>query len=213
MYRSKQRRDVLNAVHLDHLRIKVPRLQPHLVTRWRSWLKEAAAANALQRDFNVALGKMICEGGCDEDLLKEHTKQDTVESLFIQPKDWDFLLQYEGAMKSMNRFIQFAQSVRTVVHWELFESARTLEELYLPPFFLMHANTSKRTGKNFAADLTIREVSICVMEQDFEFDMIDEEDKYQSKYSSLTGVTQLPDIALVRCIAARKFGKRVRFYF
>ena len=116
------------------------------------------------------------------------------------------MLQYEGA-----RFIVFSQSAKTVVHWELFESARTLEELNLP-FVITCANTSKRTGKNFAAGLTIREMSICVMEQDFMFDMTDEEDDYQSKYSSLTGMTQLPDIALVRRIAARKFGKRVRFY-
>ena len=212
VHRSKQRRDVLNAVHQEHLRTKVPRLQPHVVTRWRSRLKEAAAGNALQRDFNVALGKMICEGGCDEDLLKEHTKQGTVDSLFIQPQDWDFLLQYEGAMKPMDRFIVFAQSAKTVVHWELFESARTLEELNLP-FFITCANTSKRTGKNFAADLTIREMSICVMDKDFMFDMIDEEkEDYQSKYSSLTPVVQLPDIALVRRIASRKFSKRVRFY-
>ena len=76
----------------------------------------AAAANALQRDLNVALGKMICEGGCDKDLLNKHTKHDTVQLLFIQPKDWDFLLQYEGAMKPMDRFIVFAQSAKTVVH-------------------------------------------------------------------------------------------------
>ena len=89
---------------------------------------------------------------------------------------------------------------------------RTLEELNLP-FFITYANTSKRTGKNFAANLTIREMSICVMEQDFMFDMIDdEEEDYQSKYLSLTAVTQLPDIALVRRIASRKFAKRVRFY-
>ena len=115
-------------------------------------------------------------------------------------------------MKPMDRFIVFAQSAKTVVHWELFESVRTLEELMLP-FFITCANTSKRTGKNFAADLTIREMSICVMDKDFMFDMIDEEkEDYQSKYSSLTAVVQLPDIALVHRIAARKFSKRVRFY-
>ena len=208
VHRSKHRRDEIKTVHTEHRRTKYPKIMLSVVTRWGSRHKEAKTANALQKDLDMALKRMIRVGGCDEDLFKKHDKEGTLPSLFIQPDHWNFLQQYEGALLPLVDFLTFAQSVFPVAHWELFESQPCLERLSLP-FFLTYANMSTRTGDKFAPDLTVKEMSVCCSDPDYFWVNNAEGDSYITNYSNMEQLDTLDDIRLVRRIAFRKFAERV----
>ena len=91
VHRSKPRRDEIKTVHTKHQRTKYPKIMLSIVTRWGSRHKEAKTVNSLQKDLDMALKRMLCVGGCNEDLFKKHDKEGTLPSLFIQPDHWNFL--------------------------------------------------------------------------------------------------------------------------
>ena len=69
----------------------------------------------------MALKRMLCLGGCDEDLFKKHDREGTLPTLYsAQPVE--VLQQYVGSLLPLVDFLTFAQSTFPVAHWEFFES-------------------------------------------------------------------------------------------
>ena len=156
----------------------------------------------------MALKRMLYLGGCDDNLFMKHDKEGTLHTLFIQPNQWKFLQQYEGALLPLVDFLTFAQSAFPVALWELFEYQQCLERLSLF-FFLVYVNLFTRTGDRFAKDLIVKEMYICCSESDYFWVNNAEGNSYISNYSNMEQLDTLSDIRLVQWISFRKFAERV----
>ena len=70
-------------------------------------------------------------------------------------------------MQPLRNYNLFTQSSSVIVHMELFEAQRAMEELSAP-WFVMYDNISKETGSKAAKDLTKRPKNQIVKESTFE---------------------------------------------
>lgn len=73
--RSGERKKVLSTVQAQHGRKKTTRIETAVTTRWNSRHSETVCANTNQYDIDIAIHRMVCVGGVDEQLYIECDKK------------------------------------------------------------------------------------------------------------------------------------------
>ena len=206
--RSGERKKVVETVRKEHGRTKTPRIESAVTTRWNSRHKETICANCNQYDLDVAIKRMVCVGGVDEKMYVDCQKMNDFSDAFINEDQWIVYHQYEAGMQPLKDFSQFCQSAQVIVHWELFEAHRAIEQLSAQ-FFVMCENVSiKNCGTDrMASDLTKREKKYLVLDDYFAMP----KPKFTSEYDNLTEVDMHTSIKLAKRLAWRHFSVRLGF--
>jgi len=198
--RSGTRKKVLDNVRQEKGRSKYPRLTSGVLTRWNSDHEESKNATANQSDFEVALDRMLCKGGVDEDLWKAH--KDDLDG--VKPNFYDYSLyaQYEAALKPLRTFSEFSQSQGVIIHYELIRSMVCLEELK-SSYFAMSENVSAIMPP--VADLTKRPLNTFVGIPRFQLTDSDKRNSY------LLHTTMLEEIRQAKRVAYRELAMRLGY--
>ncbi len=112
-------------------------------------------ANINQFDIDLAIRRMVCVGGVDEQLYIDCNQKNDFTSAYIDEDQLSVYQLYEAALEPLKDFSDFCQSSKVIVHWKLFEAHWALERLSAP-FFEMYGNLSSqnRGTSRMATDLT-----------------------------------------------------------
>jgi hypothetical protein len=117
------------------------------------------------------LKRLLAEGGCDHDLLKEKgvNEDDALAKHTLNDKEWEFCInmreflhQFEGALDRIYKLIVSMQKKHIITHDELFELMSAIGHLGAK-FFLIYNYVLKRSELN----LRDREMYIRVKDPGF----------------------------------------------
>ena len=203
-----QRQKCYNNVKSEHERDKSPALKAAVVTRWNSRYTETVCANANQYDIDCTIKRLVSPIGLDSAMYKKHHEEGTLKEIIIQEDEWEVFQQYEGGMEPLKELNVFTQSAKVVVHYELYESRRCLEQLSAN-FFTMYDNVSRFTGNRTAKDLTIRPRNQLVKMKDLNLEL--EDNEYSEKYKTISVSDMKDEVALARRHGFRILIKRLGY--
>jgi hypothetical protein len=85
---SGERKKVLTTVQTEHGLKKTTRIESAVTTRWNSRHSETVCANINQFDIDLAIRRMVCVGGVDEQLYIDCNQKNDFTSAYINEDQW-----------------------------------------------------------------------------------------------------------------------------
>ena len=81
-------------VQTEHDHMKTTRIKSAVTTRWNSRHSETVCANINQFDIDLAIRRMVCVGGVDEQLYIDCNQKNDFTSAYVDEDQWSVYQQY-----------------------------------------------------------------------------------------------------------------------